>query len=158
MYILAPWKKTDPIVRWNLPDRIFFGHGACHILAGAFLDKAINPEFRAYWIKPIAHPGHHIFVSDGEIAFDYHGYSVLERLQTHHRKVWEHQHPGWDATVESVDFDLFDTEELNCRSMRGPDQFFRDPVHRANRFLDQIDHTFVQNKVRRSLRRPLASR
>ncbi|MER9000226.1 hypothetical protein NKH58_20605 [Mesorhizobium australicum] len=29
--------KENPQKRWALPDRIFFGHGACAILAGTFL-------------------------------------------------------------------------------------------------------------------------
>ena len=40
MYVLKRGVKKDPQRRWNLPDRIFFGYGACHILAGAFLAAA----------------------------------------------------------------------------------------------------------------------
>ncbi|WP_246878893.1 hypothetical protein [Thalassospira sp. ER-Se-21-Dark] len=31
--------KNDPVMRWNLPDRVFFACGACHILAHAFLKR-----------------------------------------------------------------------------------------------------------------------
>lgn len=37
MYWPPPGIKRHPERRWNRPDRIFFGHGACHILAGAYL-------------------------------------------------------------------------------------------------------------------------
>jgi hypothetical protein len=45
MYILKPGIKRDPERRWALPDRIFFGHGACHILAGVYLE---NPPLRGF--------------------------------------------------------------------------------------------------------------
>src|SRR5204863_8719252 len=35
MYVLKHGIKKNPEKRWALPDRIFFGHGACAILAGA---------------------------------------------------------------------------------------------------------------------------
>ena len=149
MYILAPWKKEDPVVRWNLPDRIFFGHGACHILAGVFLKSNIDSSFEAYWIKPGGHPGMHIFVSDGQIAFDYHGYSTLDRLESHHWKVWRHQYSDWSAKIERVDYDLLSSSDLNQRNMRGPDQYLGDPVQRARVFIDRVDHKAAAERARR---------
>lgn len=32
MYVLKQGMKSDPHRRWSLPDRIFFGYGACHAL------------------------------------------------------------------------------------------------------------------------------
>lgn len=147
MYVLDPAKKEDPVVRWNLPDRIFFGHGACHILAGVFLLDRINPSFEPIWIKPRDLPGMHVLVSDGQIAFDYHGYSVQARLEAHHRKVWARQYPAWTAQVVPVEFDLLDTTELNKRNMRGPDQYLGDAVCRARDFLRRIDHETASRKV-----------
>ena len=140
MYILEPNKKRDPVVRWHLPDRIFFGHGACHILAGVFLQEQTGDAFSAYWIKPHRHPGMHIFVSDGQLAFDYHGYSVSARLEVHHRKVWTTQYPDWSADIVPVDFDLLDTVQLNRRNMRGPEQYLCDAETRARLFLRRINH------------------
>ncbi len=133
-------------MRWNLPDKIFFGYGACHILAGAFVQENIDPTFKPYWIKPPRHPGNHIFVSDGRIAFDYHGYSHRDRLLAHHRKVWTHQHPDWDADVEPVNFNLLNTVELNARNMRGVDQYLHDPLPRALKFLSKYDHVIQAQK------------
>lgn len=148
MYVLAPWKKKDPVTRWNLPDRIFFGHGACHILAGVFLYEGINNSFKPFWINPPHHPGMHVFVSDGEIAYDYHGYSALSRLEMHHRKVWRSQYADWEGEICPVDFDLLDEAELNPRNMRGPDQYLHDPVHRARMFIQQVDHLAASQKAR----------
>lgn len=148
MYRLAAWKKADPLTRWNLPDRIFFGHGACHILAGVFLAEAIDTTFRAYWVRPKRYPGEHVFVSDGEIAFDYHGYSARTRLVRHHRKVWRCQYSGWEAVVVPVDFDLLDETELNQRNMRGPEQYLCNPIERARQFIARIDHAAAPRKAR----------
>ena len=33
------YRKSDAVMRWALPDRVFFACGACHILAYAFLRR-----------------------------------------------------------------------------------------------------------------------
>ena len=147
MYVLDPSKKNDPVIRWKLPDRIFFGHGACHILAGVYLQEFTGSAFRAFWIKPATHPGAHLFVSDGQIAFDYHGYSLQTRLEAHHQKVWTSQYSDWSARVVPVDFDLLEQTALNARNMRGPGQFLGDPLARARAFIQQVDHAAARRKV-----------
>jgi hypothetical protein len=142
MYILKPGIKRDPVLRWALPDRVFFGHGACAILAGVFLRDQLIPGFYAERVNP-AHgfAGNHIYVTDGQTAFDYHGYSVRNRLLIHHTTRWADQYAeGWNCTLERVDFDLLDTGELNRRKMLGPDQYLNDPIGRAREFLGRIDH------------------
>lgn len=136
MYILGRGIKKDPVRRWALPDRIFFGHGACHILAGAFLSKPPVPGFRAEAIIPAeGYAGNHVFVTDGEHAFDYHGYSRRERLIDHHSRQWAGHSAGWECVIASVDYDLLDTHALNARKMLGPDQYLHDPVPRALAFI-----------------------
>jgi hypothetical protein len=148
MYRLKPGIKEDPLRRWALPDRIFFGHGACHILAGTYLDRAPLPGFRAEWIVPEEGlPGTHIYVTDGEIAFDYHGYSRRGRLLDHHRRGWAGRYLEWRCRVVEVDFPLLDTAALNRRRMRGPDQYLHDPLPRAHHFLDRIDHPAAAAKA-----------
>jgi hypothetical protein len=142
MYLLKPGIKRDPERRWALPDRIFFGHGACHILAGVFLLRSPHPGFYAERIVPgEGYAGYHVYVTDGQIAFDYHGYCNRMRLLLHHTAAWSKQYPeGWNCTLEVVDFNLLDTGELNKRKMLGPDQYGHDPIPRAYRFIDRIDH------------------
>lgn len=141
MYWLSAEKKKDPERRWGLPDRIFFGRGACHILAGVYLQLEPLPGFFAERIVPAARfSGNHIYVTDGIVAFDFHGYSVRQRLVNQHVRGWRARYPGWDGTVERVEFDLLDTGQLNARKMLGPDQFLHDPVLRAECFLSRIDH------------------
>lgn len=141
MYQLKPGIKSNPQRRWNLPDRIFFGHGACHILAGVFLEIMHLPDFYGEQIIPgEGFSGNHIYVTNGSIAFDYHGYSARERLIDHHMRGWSDRYHGWNAQIYQVDFPLLDTAALNARKMRGPDQYLHDPVERAKRFISRVDH------------------
>lgn len=141
MYVLKQGIKADPHRQWSLPDRIFFGYGACHILAGVFLDQPPLPGFYAERIIPAeGFLGNHVYVTNGVVAFDYHGYSIRKRLLEHHTRVWSRQYDGWHCAIERVDFDLLATADLNTRRMRGPDQYLHDPIPRARRFIAQRDH------------------
>ena len=149
MYWLSGKKKRDPHLRWALPDRIFFGRGACHILAGAYLGSRASDGFYAERIVPAEeYAGNHIYVTDGIVAFDFHGYAVRERVLTQHHRGWSARYPGWSCRIERVDFDLLDTAELNARKMLGPDQFLHDALDRAYRFLTKIDHEKALSKAR----------
>jgi len=141
VYILKHGIKKDPVRRWALPDRIFFGYGACHILAGVFLRQPPLPGFYAERIIPAeGFSGGHAYVTNGIIAFDFHGYSSRENLLAHHCKGWAGRSPGWHCSLERVDFDLLDTAALNQRKMLGPDQYLQDVRPRAQNFIDRIDH------------------
>jgi hypothetical protein len=66
MYRIEGRKKRDPRLRWNLPDRVFFACGACHILAHAFLERHEPPGAKAVWLKPDpGFTGNHIVVAGG---------------------------------------------------------------------------------------------
>ena len=148
MYRLKPGIKNNPEKRWNLPDRVFFGHGACHILAGVYLRAQPLLGFYAERLIPVDDfSGNHIYVTNGSIAFDYHGYSVRQRLLRHHRCAWSNRYQGWDARIEKVDFPLLETKELNARKMLGPDQYFRDPVPRAEQFIARINHVDAMKRA-----------
>jgi hypothetical protein len=152
MYILKHGIKKDPVRRWALPDRIFFGYGACHILAGVFLRNPPMKGFHAERITPAeGFAGNHIYVTDGLIAFDCHGYSSRERLLAHHAKGWSTHRPGWTCALETVEFDLLDTAELNQRKMLGPDQYLHDAIPRARAFIERIDHAKGMARARATL-------
>lgn len=140
MYRLKPGIKADPLRRWALPDRVFFGHGACAILAGAFLLHPPRPGWHAERMVPgDGFAGNHIFVTDGVTAFDYHGYCNRLSLLRHHTGQWSTASaPGWHCRLERVGFDLLDRSALNARKMLGPDQYAGDPVARAHRFIAAI--------------------
>jgi hypothetical protein len=141
VYFLRAGIKEDPKKRWALPDRIFFGHGACHILAGVHLAEFPNSGFRAMWIRPKeGYSGNHILLEKHGVAFDFHGYSDFERLVRRHRRGWNARFAGWSASIEPVRFDLLNTTELNDHGMRGPDQYLGDPIGRARSFLLRFRH------------------
>jgi len=101
------------------------------------------------WIKPRAgFHGNHIFVTNGQIAFDYHGYSVLERLLAHHNKIWTSEYENWDAELIKINFSLLDIAELNARNMKGPGQYFGDAIARTHQYLDNIDHHQQKGKAK----------
>ena len=144
MYVLKHGIKQDPARRWALPDRLFFGHGACAILAGVYLELSPLTGFWAERISPLGNfAGNHIYATNGKVAFDYHGYSCRENLLSHHRRRWSSHLQGWDCRVESVDFGLLDTTELKKRKMLGPDQYLHDPIPRARRFIGFMDHAIA---------------
>ena len=148
MYILKHGIKKDPVRRWALPDRIFFGYGACYILAGAFLQRPPLEGFHAEWIVPAdGFSGNHIFVTNGVVAFDHHGYSRRAALLAHHQKGWASRNDGWACALERVDFDLLDTMQLNQRRMLGPDQYLHDAIFRARCFIDRVDHKVAARRA-----------
>ena len=141
MFQPAPGTKQDPEKRWAQPDRAFFAHGACHILAGVYLAHPPRSGFRAERIVPNGpYPGNHIYITDGRVAFDYRGYVARDRLLEWFRTQLRRQMPGWSGTVQPVDFDLLNTADLNARKMRGPDQYLHNPIPRARAFLAQKRH------------------
>lgn len=148
MYRLKPGIKRDHVRRWALPDRIFFGHGACHILAGVYLGEAPLPGFHAERIIPRNDvPGGHMYVTDGHLAFDYHGYSLRQRLLAHHRRSWGTDYPGWNYDIEIVDFPVLAAGALNARKMLGPDQYLFDVIPRARAFIGRVDHAAAARRA-----------
>jgi hypothetical protein len=136
MYWPIPGLKSHPERRWKQPDRIFFGFGACHVLAGVFLAETDLEGFYGEWIVPAeGFAGNHMYATDGRISFDFHGYALRERLLTRYWRGYRRRFPGWSAQVRKIDFPLLDTCELNRRKHLGPDQFFADPIPRARLFI-----------------------
>ncbi|KIC48708.1 hypothetical protein [Tateyamaria sp. ANG-S1] len=129
--------KSHPEKRWQQRDRVFFGFGACHILAGVFLEEMSVEGFYGEWIEPgDGFRGTHVYATNGVLAFDFHGYSYRDNLLSRYWKWHQEQFYGWTATVIAVDFCLLDTSELNKRQHRGPDQYFGDPIPRARKFIN----------------------
>lgn len=137
------YRKSDPQMRWALPDRVFFACGACHILAHAFLEKWGRSGMCAVWIKPAAgYSGNHIFIDGGDWAFDYHGYSAKNRFIEHMRRSASKRWPGWTASLITFPTDVL-VSEAKSRSydglwLREPGQFLHDAMPRAETYLDRF--------------------
>jgi len=129
-------QKSDLIRSWNRPDRPFFASGACHVLASAFLETRPNAGFRPFLILP--EPGlrgSHVFVSDGKIAFDYHGFSKHEHFLSHYFAKISRFFPLWNCDV--IDLKESPTSVSFCETYnhRLPSQYLHDPMPRAFAYL-----------------------
>jgi hypothetical protein len=137
------YRKSDPEMRWALPDRVFFACGACHILAYAFLKRWGRGEMRAVWIKPDAgHIGNHIYVEARDWVFDYHGYSETAMFLTHTWRRARQRWPGWGATRIPLPTDVLVSRAKSLTyqglSLREPSQFLHDATPRAKAYLDRF--------------------
>lgn len=134
--------KEDPCRRWKLSDRVFFAHGACHILAQVFLERFPDRNFHAVWIRPGAgYRGNHVYVTNGSVAFDYRGYVPVDRLVNYYREQYRKKYPGWHAELVGVTGNLCDPEQMIRIGMqiRGPDQFLENALPRAMTYLKKYD-------------------
>lgn len=151
MFLPKPGTKQDAVKRWNLSDRAFFGHGACHILAHEHLARFSESGFYAVWIKPHdGYRGNHVFVTDGFSTFDYRGYVRKSRLLAFYWRQYENAYSGWGADLVRVSGNLCDPVEMKNIGMlvRGPDEFLHNATPRAQVYLrkyDKIHKTYLLN-------------
>ena len=148
MYLLRPGIKEDPVRRWSLPDRVFFAAGACHILAHAFWERFARSGFGPIWVRPRGgFTGNHVFVTNGDLAFDYHGYVPRARLVAHYTRRARRAFPGWEADSIPVTVSLVSGEEAKTIGMdiREPAHFLHDALPRARRFLERFDHSVLHH-------------
>ena len=118
--------------RWLQRDRAFFRFGACHILAGVFLEHLPLEGFYGECISPSeGFSGTHLYVANGELAVDFPGHSFRKNLLSKYWHGYQRLYPGCLAKVARIDFPLLETLELNERKHLGPDQYFDDPRPRA---------------------------
>ena len=147
--------KCDPVQSWNRPERAFFAAGACHILADAFLRRFSASSFRAVLIHPHnAGRGSHVFVSDGNTVFDYHGFSSHAHFIRFYFRHLQRRFPGWQADLIPLSDPPASAEFCRRYQHREPSQFLRDPMARAEAFLS---HLLAKPSPHSVLRRALAS-
>jgi len=150
MYLLRTKNcpKRDVEKRWALPDRVFFACGACHVLAYVFMETFASLDTQAFWIKPNeGHTGNHIIVAFKDTVFDYHGYAEKGRFLDHYWKKARRIYPTWDGKLVAVTPDALITEGPSAIYdglwLRAPHQFFKDPIERAERYLDKFPKPLV---------------
>lgn len=137
------YQKNDPVMRWNLPDRVFFACGACHILAHAFLKRFGTDDMTPLWLHPHkGFTGNHILVAWDSWVFDYHGYSHRQKFIDHYFLRARQHRSGWDAEIKPLPRDVLISEEKSRQFdglwLREPKQFLHDALPRAERFLDRF--------------------
>lgn len=111
MYKLKAGIKRDPQRRWALPDRVFFGNGACHILAVVYL---LHPPLSGFFAERLIPgeglAGNHVFMTNGRLAFDYHGYSDRIRLLQYLTRAWSKRYSdGWNGLKRWISTFLIQT-------------------------------------------------
>jgi hypothetical protein len=132
-------EKADLEVSWLRPDREFFSAGACHILAGVFLEGHPSSGFASYLLQPASgFRGGHVLVANDEVTFDWLGYQPrgdrLARFELERRRAMQ----GWHCSMLAIADPLSWTF---CHQFhhRHPSQFARDVVERARRFLLELE-------------------
>lgn len=137
------YSKRDMVMRWALPDRVFFACGACHVLAYALLERYGTEIGTAQWIQPAeGFTGNHIFVQGDGWTFDYHGYAAPGRLEAHYFRRARRRYPGWDATIAPLPAAVLISGPLSRGYeglwLREPGEFLYDALPRAHAFLDRL--------------------
>jgi hypothetical protein len=144
-------QKHDQMRLWNRPDRPFFAAGACHVLAAAFLEAYPNAGYRPVLILPKPGlRGSHVFVSNGNTAFDYHGFSKHEHFVFHYFDKISRLFPQWRGDV--IDLKESPTSVSFCGKYnhRLPNQYLHDPMPRAFSYLARFPFGLGFKKMRRS--------
>ena len=125
-------QKHDLAGSWSRPDRPFFASGACHVLAAAFLEAYPNADYHPFLILP--NPGlrgSHVFVSDGKIAFDYHGFSKYDHYLSHFFTKIRRFFPRWHGQVIRLTESPIGVSFCEAHHCRLPSQYLHNPLPRA---------------------------
>lgn len=129
----TPAERADQVLSWNRDDMRFFAAGACHILAFAFLELYPEAGFRAVgvWACGQAHPMH-VYVTDGEWAFDFGGWTPVDELLA----VTRAAEPDADYRQRPIETGL----SAFCRQNDHRDRpyYAFDPWERALRYIAQF--------------------
>lgn len=133
------YKKKSLGESWNRPERQFFAAGACHILAHVFLEKYPEMGFVPVLIRPKEQMrGSHVFVTDGDYVFDWHGYSHWELFRSHYFNKMQKLFPGWDADLIEIKTSLIEDAFCDKYCHRKPENFFMNPIPRAKAYLERF--------------------
>ncbi|MDB6168832.1 MAG: hypothetical protein JWM88_1696 [Verrucomicrobia bacterium] len=131
----TPEQKADLEWTWERCDEDFFAAGACHILAGTFLEMHPAAGHHALMLQPAeGFRGGHVVATDGTTVFDCRGWSPLAVFLHRYTEGCRAIYPGWNCTLVKVAAPLSwaFARETNCRHAS---QFFRDPIPRAQAFI-----------------------
>lgn len=126
----------DQQLSWERDDKAFFASGACHILAYTFANKLVDSNYKIIFIKPsqqFGSIGTHVYVTDGEWAFDFNGWSKESDLLRVNEEAYQTAHEGWTYEKVEPDVDL----ETFCKdnNHRLPKDFAGDVVARAEEYI-----------------------
>lgn len=135
--------KNDPIKRWELPDKLFFSNGACHILAYAFLVRYPNENFKSIWIRPKSEfKGNHIFVTNNSLVFDYNGFNNPDVFFTELKSGMTKHYTNWSFDLIELSKDVLISEKKSKNHeglwLRPPEKFLHNALPRAEEYLEKF--------------------
>ncbi len=135
----TPEEQRNQMLAWKRSDEAFFGAGACHILAYTFKWLHEESDYDIIFIKPkepFTH-GNHVYVTDGEWAFDFNGWTKEKELLAEAEKAYGGKYPGWQYERMILDCDL----ETFCKENyhRPPAYYAYLPWERTYAFIDKFD-------------------
>lgn len=127
-------ERADPALSWKRTDAAFFASGACHILA--FVARDRRPDLVVRFLDPApGYSGTHVYVIDGEWAFDFDGWHREEELIDVTTEAYEAAYPGWTCSVftigSEVGIEAFCADQIH----RAPRYYAHDPRPRAHAYL-----------------------
>jgi hypothetical protein len=131
-------EKADLEKSWLRSDEDFFGAGACHVLAHAFLAMYPNAGYRPLMVVPAKEQrGRHVIVASCRHVFDFNGYTARALYFTELERLHRERDATWSA--ELVELHVDPAGWVFCRKYghRHPSQFFRDPLARAREFVQR---------------------
>ena len=129
-------EMTDQKLSWARPDEAFFAAGACHILAFEFVRLSQNPNYKIIFIKPkpeFGPVGTHVYVRNGDQAFDFNGWTDQVTLLTAHKRACQEDNSNWDYDLIEITSDLETFSKENNHLL--PTEFAHDPIPRAQRYI-----------------------
>lgn len=130
-------ERKDPFLSWKRSDQAFFASGACHILAEMFRQLHFGESYEVIFIRPVEEmPGTHVYVTNGEWAFDHNGWTLekvlLETIEIEYKKKYKGW--GYKRIVVAEDLEAFSRNNNH----RQPWQFAYLPWERAYKYINQF--------------------
>jgi hypothetical protein len=137
----SPEEKADLEASWARPDEEFFGSGACHVLAGAFLEAHHLGDFRALLIQPGAgFRGAHVVVANDRLIFDVRGWNPRGSFLEQYQSAMDSVSPGWSYSLTAVS-DPIGWDFCEAHAHRHPSQYKQNPMPRARAFIARFPPT-----------------
>jgi hypothetical protein len=132
-------ERANLTASWDRSDRAFFAAGACHILAYNMKSLYPNRNLQIVYIYPLHKKGSHVYVIDGDWAFDFNGWTLESGLLAETARAYRAIYPSWDYRRIMITSDL----ETFCKEYyhRPPDKYAHDPTRRALDYLSQFPST-----------------
>ncbi len=129
---------ASPELSWARSDRAFFAAGACHILAFCASRRWPSRLLEMVYLRPAeGHGGHHVWASNGEIAFDFNGWCVEAELIRVNQEACRAEAASWRCSLELIPCAGVEVA-FRSRRLRVPSEFPGDVIARAEAYIDQM--------------------